>query len=174
MKLSKKVLKEKGLYTAIANKKPRKVRNNRGEYIDHSKEVGTNKYSNLVQKGKILDEPIHDQYNPIKIVEADLAKLERNKMMNETSFGADGIVNAGSPKKSSNKKQEQIDMSTSLKKISNADLAHEATEIAVELKSINSSLREVKVSDLASDILITDGRESLKPLIYAGQSDEDY
>jgi hypothetical protein len=60
-------------------------------------------------------------------------------MMNETSFGADGIVNAGSPKKSSSKKKEQIDMSTSLKKISNADLAHEATEIAVVIQSMDSS-----------------------------------
>jgi hypothetical protein len=77
MKLSKKVLKDQGLYTAITNKKVRKVKNDNGDYIDHSKAIGKEKYSKLVVKGKILDEPIHDQYNPIKIVEADLARLEQ-------------------------------------------------------------------------------------------------
>jgi len=60
MKLSKKVLKDQGLYTAITHKKVRKIKNENGDYIDHSKDVGTGKYSNLVNKGKILDEPIID------------------------------------------------------------------------------------------------------------------
>ena len=95
MKLSKKVLKDKGLYSAVSPrcKKVRKVRNDNGDFIDHSKDVAIEKYSNLVQKGKIVDEPIHDQYMPIQIQENTVHKVIPEQILidsvqkNETSFG---------------------------------------------------------------------------------------